>query len=55
MTIKKINNVPGNLKVSVRKISDQDLEKQETFSKFYLAGMIAVMVYLNYKFAKGKI
>lgn len=56
MTVKKINNVPRNLKVQVRKMSDPNQEKtQRNASILILALMVSSMVLLNYKYAKGKL
>lgn len=56
MITKKINNVPENLKVQVRKVSDPNREKtQENMSKLILALMLGSMFLLNYKYAKGEL
>lgn len=56
MVTKKINDVPENLKVQVRKVSDPSREKtQENVSKLILALMLGSMFLLNYRYAKGKL
>jgi hypothetical protein len=55
MEIRKINNVPSNIKAIVSGVNKKDLETQENFSKIFIVGTLIFVFMINYRYNAGKI
>ena len=55
MEIRKINNVPSNIKAMVSGVNKKDLETQENFSKIFIVGTLIFIFMINYRYNTGKI